>query len=111
MVKFRVGLEAVAAKAGVEVKNDSSDPDIMKAVIVAKKPNAKLDGKDAGYIQARYDGVVEEMAVDTERNDDAANRSVQGEIRNDSADARVIDIEKSKATYKDSLKNAYKNKE
>jgi len=111
MVKFRVGLEAVAAKAGVEVKNDSSDFDIMKAVILSKKPKAILEGQNETYIKARYDSIVEDLATESEKNDDAANRSVQGELNNDSEDKKIPNVAAAKQKFIDAQKNAWKKKE
>lgn len=39
--------------------NDMSDAEIKTAVILAHFPEAKLDGKDATYLEARYDAAIE----------------------------------------------------
>lgn len=65
-----------AEKAKVEVKADMSDMDIKKAIINSAFPNAKFDGKDDVYIQARYDATVEML---DERND-VKNRQVTSDL-------------------------------
>ena len=65
-VKSKMELLHNAEKAGVEVKEDMSDMDIKKAVIMKSFPTANFDGKDEVYIQARYDATVEMIC---EKND------------------------------------------
>lgn len=61
MVKEKIELLHNAEKAKVEVKEDMSDLDIKKAIIISQFPKANFDGKDDVYIQARYDSAVEMM--------------------------------------------------
>lgn len=60
-VKERLDLEKVAEKAEVEIKDDMSNDDIKKAVVISVYPSAKekLDGCEKAYLDARYDGAVE----------------------------------------------------
>ena len=58
-VKAKMELLHNAEKAGIEVKEDMSDTDIKKAVVLSSFPNANFDGKDDVYLQARYDATVE----------------------------------------------------
>ena len=85
-----------AEKAKVEVKADMSDMDIKKAVIISAFPNAKFDGKDDVYIQARYDATVEML----EERNDAKNRQVTSDLppeaHADENDARNRMIERMK---------------
>lgn len=85
-----------AEKANVEVKADMSDMDIKKAVIASQFPNAKFDGKDDVYIQARYDATVEML----EERNDAKNRQVTSDLppeaHADENDARNRMIERMK---------------
>ena len=62
-VKSRIDLERTAEKAGVEIKEDSSDDDLKKAVILTVYPNAKekLDACDSVYLNARFDGAIESI--------------------------------------------------
>lgn len=83
----RVALLATANKLGVEVKADASDREIMEAVVKAKAPNAKLDGKDEVYIQARFDSIVEDNA--SAESGDAASRSAGGSAKTDGAEGAV----------------------
>jgi hypothetical protein len=62
MVNAKIDLLHNAEKAGVEVKSDMADSDIKKAVIAKVFPNAKFDGKDEVYVQARYDATIEILA-------------------------------------------------
>jgi hypothetical protein len=63
--KKRAGLERVATRVLPQtehVKLDGmSDDEIRRAVIMAKQPTAKLDGRDEVYVQARFDSVVEAL--------------------------------------------------
>lgn len=65
-VKSRLTLCGQAQKAGVEVRDDMSDMDIKKAVILKKFPTANLDGKDDSYILSRFDCACELIAADAE---------------------------------------------
>ena len=101
-IQKRVALLDSANKFGVKVSAEMSDIDIMKAVVVAKAPNAKLDGRDDIYIQARFDSVLED-AVASEAGD-ASARAAGGSAptdKNDGADA--CGIEKKKADYRKKL--------
>jgi hypothetical protein len=60
-VKAKVILMGAADQAGVEVKDGMSDIEIKKAVVLAKFPSAKLDGKDDVYITARFDAALEAL--------------------------------------------------
>lgn len=95
-VNAKIELLHNAEKANVEVKADMSDMDIKKAVIASQFPNAKFDGKDDVYIQARYDATVEMIA---ERND-AQNRQFTSDLppeaHADENDARNRMIERMK---------------
>lgn len=87
-VNAKMELLRNAEKAKVEVKADMSDMDIKKAVIISAFPNAKFDGKDDVYIQARYDATVEML----EAKADGSNRKFFSELppesRADENDAR-----------------------
>lgn len=87
-VKAKLELMRNADKVGVEVKDDMKDEDIKKAIILSQFPNAKFDGKDDVYIQARYDATLE---IISEKND-SDNRTFSTELpptqRSDENDAR-----------------------
>jgi uncharacterized protein len=107
MVTRRVALESFASKCGVEVKADMDDVAVMKAVIMQKSPKAKLDDKDAVYVTARYDSIVEDSAIEVEKKEDAANREVGGSVKGDSAEKPVSAAE-AKAAYVARLRAAHK---
>jgi hypothetical protein len=65
-VKSRMDILSKAQKAGVEVRDDMSDMDIKKEVILKKFPTANLDGKDNAYLESRYDCACELLAADAE---------------------------------------------
>lgn len=75
-VKAKMELLHNAEKAGVEVKEDMSDMDIKKAIILSKFKNANFDGKDDVYVQARYDATVEILC---EKND-GENRQIMSDL-------------------------------
>ena len=65
-VKSRLDIVGKANAAGVEVRDDMSDVDIKKAVILKQFPSAQLDGKDESYISARFDCACELIKADAE---------------------------------------------
>lgn len=69
-VKTRVDLFDVARQALDEettAKLDSmSDDEIRRAVILAKSPEAKLDGKSEDYVAARFDVAREQVKTDAD---------------------------------------------
>lgn len=82
-IDARFELQTIAAKVldKEEVsKLDFSDVQaVQKAVIMKASPTAKLDGKDAVYIAARFDGIVEDLGTKTDEDErkDAAARNRQ----------------------------------
>lgn len=95
-VKAKIELLHNAEKAKVEVKEDMSDMDIKKAIIISQFPKANFDGKDDVYIQARYDSAVEMMV---EKNDAAIRQATSDtppETRVDENDAREKMIQRMK---------------
>lgn len=75
-VNARLALIANAKKADVELKNDMSEIDAKKSIILKAYPNAteKLDGADDIYVNARYDAAVEHF--DAKLKDDIKNGKV-----------------------------------
>lgn len=74
-VKAKMELLKNAEMAGVEVKGDESDVDLKKSIIKKVFPKANLDGKDETYIQARYDGAVENLG---DENDSQSRMALSG---------------------------------
>lgn len=88
--KTRLDLMDKARAAGCEVRTDMSDGELKTAVIVKKFPQAKLDGKDEAYINARFDAACEMIAQDAEnqsRQDAADINSKDSSKKNPLADA------------------------
>lgn len=107
LVKNRVALEKTAEKVGVENFDSLSDLELMSAVVKAKAPKANLDGKDAVYVKARYDGIVEDMSAEAEKKADEAIREVKGS-RADGVEEISADAKRKAMT--DRLRNAHKSK-
>lgn len=102
-VERRVKILDAARIAEVEVKEDMDELAIQKAVIVKVFPSAKLDGKDAVYIDARFDGAIEAL----EARNDAANRMVVAPEATKKED--VLDLDKARKAFHDRIYK--KNKE
>jgi uncharacterized protein len=104
-VKARVDLMSMAAGAGVEVKNDASDLDIKKEIILKQFPAANLDGKDDAYIAARLDAACELMKVNAENKSrvDAAETS---KTTNLSVQEK---LDKAKASYNSRMDAGWKD--
>ena len=84
-IAAKLAFHDAAKKAGVEIKNDMSDQDIQKAVILKVFPEAKLDGKDENYITARFDATVETLKTRADgKSRVVAGENYQGEARRDS---------------------------
>lgn len=108
-VKERIDLERVASKVlsaedFAKVNGDTSDAEIKAQVIMAKNPNANLDGKDEVYVQARFDAVVELIGNDKT----AADQRESMNERNDGSKQEDADAKRD-ASF-DGLKNMHKAK-
>jgi hypothetical protein len=105
-VAKRVRILDAARKAEVEVTDGMSDADIQKAVIIKVFPKAVLDGKDALYIDARFDGALEMLTVEAEKKADAEVRKAGGgEEKIDTA--VVADSQKKREEYIAQIKSGY----
>lgn len=84
---------------------DMSDKEIKVAVIMKHSPEAKLDGKDDNYIDARYDAAIESGT----QSSSIANqrKAVNNMSRGDSH--KELDQEKSRSDMIYGLTNAWKN--
>ena len=95
-IKEKTELLHNAEKAKVEVKEDMSDMDIKKAVVLSAFPNAKFDGKDDVYIQARYDATVEMLCEKNDGKTRQVTSDLPPEARADENDARERMIKRMK---------------
>ena len=94
-IEAKVSLREAAQKAGVEVKNDMSDADIRKAVILSVFPDSKFDGKDETYITARFDATVEFLKTRADgQSRIVAGENFNGQPRRDSAAAHQDMVDK-----------------
>ena len=96
MVNAKIELLHNAEKAGVEVKSDMADADIKKAVIAKVFPNAKFDGKDDVYVQARYDATIEILAERADQNTKTFTSDMPPANHADENDARERMIQRMK---------------
>lgn len=108
-VARRVKILDAARDAEVEVKADMAELDIQKAVILKVFPKAVLDGKDAVYIDARFDGAIEVMAANKEQNADAETRKVNSDsVKADATETEtIVDSAKARAEYIARVKRGY----
>jgi hypothetical protein len=94
-IESKLALHDAAKKAGVEIKNDMSDADIQKAVILSVFPESKFDGKDETYITARFDATVEFLKTHADGVARVvAGENFQGQPRRDSATAHQDMVDK-----------------
>lgn len=96
LVNAKIDLLHNAEKANVEVKADMSDEDIKKAVITSVFPNAKFDGKDEVYVQARYDATIEILAEKADSNVKTFTSDMPPAAHADENDARERMIQRLK---------------
>lgn len=89
-VEKRLKILTAAKKAEIEFKDDHTDIEIQKAVILKVFPKAVLDGKNDEYINARFDGAVE--MIEEKPNEDTRKLAVDidnsGGVNLDSNSAR-----------------------
>ena len=105
MVRNRVELETYARASKVEIRADQSDLDVMTAIVKAKSPEAKLDGKDAVYIQARFDLLKETSRLDSA--DDSAARLAAGDQKVTRADGAESPAATARQKYLERLRTAH----
>lgn len=77
-VQSRIALVALATKN--EVKADGTDDEIRKAITLKAFPNAKLDGQDARYLDARFDCAVEALEAAAKLKEDGSANSQRQSI-------------------------------
>jgi hypothetical protein len=101
-VAERVEVEKVASLVSKEIKVDEMEIiDAKKAIILKKYPEAKLDGKDEIYINARFDAVKEglsEVSKIDEQN--ALTNPKFVNVKNDSLKAEEKYLEESKNAWR-----------
>ena len=75
-VAKRLRILDAAKKVELEVKGDETELELQKAVILKIHPTAKLDEKDAIYIEARFDGALDQIESN---NDSSQTQTVKGQ--------------------------------
>jgi len=89
-VETRTSICETASKLVKDFKKDGlSNTEIKKQVIVAISPDVKLDEKSEDYIDARFDGIVENMDSYKDKLKDVINK----ETKKDSKDNNDNDNE------------------
>lgn len=108
-VKARMDMERVANKVitGEKAKEiaNMDDAAIKEAVIKAKFPKANLDGKEAAYIDARFDAAAEMIEGDKTPAD---QKAAMNEVHGDGTPKKGTEDKKNEAF--DAMKNSYKGK-
>lgn len=107
LVQQRVALETKAKEMGVEVKQDMSDLDVMKSIIIKQIPKANFEGKDDSYVRGHFDAALELFAVSKEKQDDAAVRSLNA-VKVDKADKPGQSYQEKRAEMVQATRNAHK---
>lgn len=97
----KASLVEVAKKVGVEVADSMDNVALQKAVILKAFPKANLDGKDQVYIDARFDGAVEQL--ESELNADAETRKLNADSVDKTDTKDAPNAEKARQAYIDRL--------
>ena len=111
-VKSRITLLDTAKKVGIEVKDEMTDQEIKKAVILKAYPKSDevemkaftemLEKKDEVYINARFDGAVEYLEDRTDIQE--ANREKISDI-SDSKTGKPINADDAREKMKERMIN------
>jgi hypothetical protein len=99
--KARADEAAKAKKIGVGIADSMDNVAIQKAVILKAFPKANLDGKDQVYIDARFDGAVEQL--ESELNADAETRKLNADSVDKTDTKDAPNAEKARQAYIDRL--------
>ena len=83
-VNAKLELLKQANLAEIEIKDDMSDMDIKKEIILSVFPNSKekLDEADEVYVQARFDGAIEELEVRKDEDDNKDDSLKKDSLKN-----------------------------
>lgn len=100
-INERLSIIDSCKKAEVEFKEDESDIELKKKVIVKVFPNVSFDGKDEVYIIARYDSAIDILATKNDVENKIKTQLQTGAVNTDKNDDP-------KKAYEEKLKNLYK---
>lgn len=94
LVTERINIISAASRLKIDVKDTDSNSDIQKACILKKFPDAKLDGKDEVYINARFDTITDLLSQES----DAKKRESIQTIKNNFIldDSLILDEEQAR---------------
>ena len=108
LVDERLSIIENAKAAEIEVKDEQSNLELKKAIIMKHFPNAVLDGKDEVYINARYDSAIEIQKANAPEDPPAPGiDQVKTDHNRDDAGAPLTGKERREKYIKD-LENDYK---
>lgn len=104
LVKERKAIEEVATKIlsseASEKMDEMSNEEIKKAVIVEVSPETKLDEKSSVYVDARFDGIAENMDLFTDKVKKALEEKMDEEENGEpKMDARTKAMKESAEAY------------
>ena len=106
-VKSRLNLvktaELILDEETVAKIDSMSDADVKKAIIIAKSPEAKLDGKSDVYIDARIDSILEDLKFDP----NAINSQRQASATHTDGSSTDV-VEKAKNDAETRIKDSWK---
>ena len=116
-VDERLSIVEKAKSAGIEVKDEMSNLDLKKEIIMKNFPNANLDNKDEVYLNARYDSAIEilneKIKKDEEENADEVNKKNKKKVFTDhndkKDDKKIVSSKERRDKYIEDLENECKN--
>ena len=107
LVEERTSICEAASKLVKDFKKDGlSNSEIKKQVIVAISPDVKLDEKSEDYIDARFDGIVENMDSYSDKLKDIVNKVTKKDGEDDNNETK-FDSAKSRAKMVEESTNAW----
>jgi hypothetical protein len=110
-VKQRISLVDTAVKHEVEIKEDMSDNDIKKEIILKAFPKADLEEKNNDYLDARYDSAIDMLAEKVSIENKKKVIDIKPNIKKDAISADELRLRKMKNLWKLDSKQAadYRN--
>ena len=106
-IDARMALVASATAAGIEVKADQTDKDIMIATITKTDAAFKADGKSDDYLAARFDAAILSLKPDASKSA-AALSSVKTDAAGKPVETNVNKIDAAEQKMRDKHAAAWK---
>lgn len=105
-VKQRISLVDTAVKHEIEVKEDMSDNDIKKEIILKAFPKADLTDKNDDYLNARYDSAIELLAEKVNIENKKKTVDIKPTINKDAVSKDELRLRRLRNTWKLDSKQA-----